>query len=325
MATSRQLVGMIQSHLARDDDRFLAIAEQIAKEAGKAGRGKFADDLQRIVDTARNNPELNRRSAPVPISRPRGELAELLSASYPRLSLGEVVLGDDLARNLRQVVREHQLHDDLAAYGLQPRRKLLLSGPSGTGKTMTAAAIAGELSLPLFTVLLDGVITKFMGESAAKLRLIFDAMNTVRGVYFFDEVDALATARANENDIGEARRMLNSFLQFIEGDQSSSLIIAATNHRSLLDSAIFRRFDAAFTYAKPSVEEARRVIRNNLVAIPQDELDWDRIDEVSAGLSHADLAAGAMQAARLAVLDNNSRLSTDLLVLAIRDRHAIHN
>ena len=234
-------------------------------------------------------------------------------------------MGDDLSRNLRQVVREHQLHDDLAAYGLQPRRKLLLSGPSGTGKTMTAAAIAGELSLPLFTVLLDGVITKFMGESAAKLRLIFDAMNTVRGVYFFDEVDALATARANENDIGEARRMLNSFLQFIEGDQSSSLIIAATNHRSLLDSAIFRRFDAAFTYAKPSVEEARRVIRNNLVAIPQDELDWDRIDEVSAGLSHADLAAGAMQAARLAVLDNNNRLSTDLLVLAIRDRHAIHN
>src|SRR3546814_1341440 len=71
---------------------------------------------------------------------------------------------------------------------------------------MTAAAIAGELSMPLFTILLDGVINKYMGESAAKLRLIFDSMHHSRGVYFFDEVDALATARGNENDVGEARR-----------------------------------------------------------------------------------------------------------------------
>lgn len=324
MATSRQLVGMIQSHLARDDDRFLAITDQIAKDAGKAGRGKFSEELQRIVDAARNARDLESKASPVPISRPRGELVELLSATYPELSLGDVVLSEHLARNLRQLVREHQMRDELAAYGLQPRRKLLLSGPSGTGKTMTAAAIAGELSLPLFTVLLDGVITKFMGESAAKLRLIFDSMNTVRGVYFFDEVDALATARAQENDIGEARRMLNSFLQFIEGDKSNSLIIAATNHKSLLDPAIFRRFDAAFVYAKPSKTEARRVVRNNLLSVPQEDIDWEKVDEVANGLSQADLASGAVQAARLAVLDNGGRLTTGLLVSAIRDRHAIH-
>jgi SpoVK/Ycf46/Vps4 family AAA+-type ATPase len=315
---------MIQSHLARDDDRFLAITDQIAKDAGKAGRGKFSEELQRIVDAARNARDLESKSSPVPISRPRGELVELLSATYPELSLGDVVLSEHLARNLRQLVREHQMRDELAAYGLQPRRKLLLSGPSGTGKTMTAAAIAGELSLPLFTVLLDGVITKFMGESAAKLRLIFDSMNTVRGVYFFDEVDALATARAQENDIGEARRMLNSFLQFIEGDKSNSLIIAATNHKSLLDPAIFRRFDAAFVYAKPSKTEARRVVRNNLLSVPQEDIDWEKVDEVANGLSQADLASGAVQAARLAVLDNGGRLTTGLLVSAIRDRHAIH-
>src|SRR3546814_13537589 len=88
---------------------------------------------------------------------------------------------------------------------------------------MTAAAIAGELSMPLFTILLDGVINKYMGESAAKLRLIFDSMHHSRGVYFFDEVDALATARGNENDVGEARRVLTSFLQFLEEDKSRSI------------------------------------------------------------------------------------------------------
>ncbi|WP_249364437.1 AAA family ATPase, partial [Pseudoalteromonas ruthenica] len=136
----------------------------------------------------------------------------------------------------------------LKNHGLSPRRKVLLVGPPGTGKTYTASVLAGELDYPLFQVRLDGVITKYLGESSAKLRQVFDAIREVRGVYFFDEFDALGSNRSAGNDVGEARRLLNSFLQMIEQDESNSLIICATNHIEILDHALFRRFDDVIKY-----------------------------------------------------------------------------
>jgi SpoVK/Ycf46/Vps4 family AAA+-type ATPase len=146
----------------------------------------------------------------------------------------------------------------------------------------------------------------------------------MRGVYFFDEVDALATSRASDNDVGEARRMLNSFLQFLEEENSHSIIIAATNHRTLLDAAIFRRFHGAFVFGPPSPAEARKVLRNHLLQFNRDELDWDAIDPQTGGLSHADLAAAAEDAARDAVLDHDGQLDADLLIRALRDRAELH-
>ena len=102
-------------------------------------------------------------------------------------------------------------------------------GPPGTGKTMSASALAGEFNLPLFEIRLDGLITKYMGETAAKLRLVFDAIAEMRGIYLFDEFDSIGAQRSMMNDVGEIRRVLNSFLQFIEQDKSDSLILAATN------------------------------------------------------------------------------------------------
>ena len=122
---------------------------------------------------------------------------------------------------------------------------------------MTAAAVAGELGLPLFSIQLDGLITKYMGETAAKLRVVFDAIQATRGVYLFDEFDALGGERGSKNDVGEIRRVLNSFLQFLEQDESDSLVLGATNHAGLLDRALFRRFDAVLEYALPTPEESR--------------------------------------------------------------------
>jgi SpoVK/Ycf46/Vps4 family AAA+-type ATPase len=148
-------------------------------------------------------------------------------------------------------------------------------------------------------------------------------MNATRAVYFFDEVDALAASRSMENDIGEARRMLNSFLQFLEDDQSRSVIIAATNHRSLLDAALFRRFHSAFAYAKPSIEEARKVLTNNLPTFDLSGIEWPKIDKFAPTLSQADLVAAAEDAGREAVLDNQGVLTTELLFRALQDRASI--
>src|SRR5208337_5606310 len=129
-------------------------------------------------------------------------------------------------------------------------------------KTMSASALAGEFGLPLFEIRLEGLITKFMGETAAKLRLVFDAIAETRGVYFFDEFDAIGAKRTERNDVGEIRRVLNSFLQFLEQDESDSLIIAATNHPELLDPALHRRFDDVIEYALPDPDVARRILKN---------------------------------------------------------------
>lgn len=323
MASSQQVLAMIRSHAAGDSEQFFSIAEHIANEARRSGKTKVAADIAAMVERLRQAPS-GKSSRPIPMATPRGELAGLVRASYPEVNLQDLVLGADLGRRITRLVREHREIEALRDSGLLPRRKFLFSGPPGTGKSMTAAAIAGDLGLPLFSVLLDGVITKFMGETAAKLRLIFDAMYTARGVYFFDEVDALAARRATENDIGEARRMLNSFLQFLEEDQSDSIIIAATNHRELLDPAIFRRFHTVFVYAKPTREEARRVLQNHLLSFKTETFDWDAIDAETGDLSQADLVAAAADAARDAVLDNSGELTTAIMLQALWDRASIH-
>ncbi|GAN51448.1 putative AAA ATPase [Methylobacterium sp. ME121] len=313
---------MIRSHADGDSGHFLAIAEHIADEAARSGKTKVADDINAAVKRAklRSTPQ----AKPTPIAAARGELAGMMRATYPDVRMADLVVGRDIERRLRRLVREHEEAEALQAKGLTPRRKFLFSGPPGTGKSMTASAIAGELGLPLMTVLLDGIITKYMGETAAKLRLVFDAMMTTRGVYLFDEVDALASRRSSENDIGEARRMLNSFLQFLEDDASGSIVIAATNLRSLLDPAIFRRFDAAFVYDKPSPEDARRVLVKHLHAFDLSVLDWERIDGCTPGLSQADIVAAASDAARDAVLDNGSEITTEFVCQALTDRTIVH-
>ena len=171
---------------------------------------------------------------------------------------------------------EQRQQQNLRDHGLQPRRKLLLVGPPGSGKTMTAAVLAGELHLPLFTIVLDGLITKFMGETAAKLRLVFDAMQATRGVYFFDEFDAIGARRGERQDVGEIRRVLNSFLQFLEQDESHGLIVAATNHPELLDKALFRRFDDVIEYSVPDAVLAEALLRARLDRFDTRGLAWSR-------------------------------------------------
>ncbi|MEW5685244.1 MAG: AAA family ATPase [Pseudomonadota bacterium] len=321
MASSKQLIAMIRSHAAGDDERFLAIAGHIASDARKSGHHRMAQEIDTLVGALREEAGERRvASRPTLIAAPRGELASLVRASYPELRLSDVVLADDVEVRLRRIIREHRERGVLAERGLQPRRKLLLSGPPGTGKSMTAAAIAGELGLPLFTVLLDGVITKFMGETAAKLRIVFDAMQGARGVYFFDEVDALATRRGAENDIGEARRMLNSFLQFLDEDSSGSLILAATNHQELLDRAIFRRFEATIRYGLPPADHVRRILTQRLPQFDLSAVSWVEVATAAEGLSQADLTAAADDAARDAVLEAEGKLTSSTLLRAISER-----
>ena len=320
MASGTQIKALLQSHLERDDRRFFAVAMQLAADEARRGHGKLAQELRDLVDEAKGRIDA---SSPVPISRPRGELATLLEAVYPKARLADIVLNDTLNKQIGRVIREQRHAGRILEHGLSPRRKLLLMGPSGTGKTLTASILAGELGLPLLQVRLDGLITKFMGETAAKLRLIFDATHRTRGVYFFDEFDAIGSQRGLSNDVGEIRRVLNSFLQMIEQDGSHSLIVSATNHPGILDTALFRRFDDVLHYGRPDGEQIVRLLKARIGHRAETRIGWQALANAAEGLSFADITRATNEALKDAIIHGRPKLSRRDVAATLSERKEI--
>jgi SpoVK/Ycf46/Vps4 family AAA+-type ATPase len=262
------------------------------------------------VDRSRDNPESPRAGAQAGRTKQApalpAELAGILSMRHPGMVLRVMVLDAELAERLAQVISEQRLRLRLEEFGLKPMRKLLLIGTPGTSKTMRAAALAGELGLPLFTIQLAGLILRFLGETAAKLRLVFEGLAQQRGVYFFDEFDALGAERGDRQDVGEIRRVLNSFLQFLEQNSSASLVLAATNHGALLDRGLFCRFDSVLFCAIPAGAIAAKVIMARRGFLDCSAVDWQEATAHGSGLSHAELVLAREQAAKQTVLANRA-------------------
>ena len=327
MASSDQLKALIKSHLSRDEGQFLSVAMQVAAHEAKLGHGKLAEELREMIDAAKTRVGQDASGRLVAIgstAKPRSELAGLLTVSHPANRLGDLILDEVATSQLQRVVKEQRQLVRIKEHGLAPRRKLLLVGPPGTGKTVSAAALAGELGLPLFLVRLDSLITKYMGETAAKLRQVFDAVADMRGVYFFDEFDAIGSQRGVGNDVGEIRRVLNSFLQMIEQDHSNSLIIAATNHPEVLDYALYRRFDDVVEYRLPSADQAHGLIRARLGTFaPKPFAKKGQWAEQVEGLSHAEISRAVDAAVKDAILHDQTKVQPAELGRALEERRLI--
>jgi SpoVK/Ycf46/Vps4 family AAA+-type ATPase len=325
MASAEQLKALVKSHIDRDDRQFFSVAMQVAAHEAKSGHGKLAEELRDMIDAAKSHSLSGEQASKlVPLARPRGELANLLTVTYPKDRLADMVLDSQVAAQIDRILKEQRLQLRIREHGLSPRRKLLLVGPPGTGKTMTASVLSGELGIPLLSVRLDALITKFMGETAAKLRQVFDAVTDVRGVYFFDEFDAIGSQRSLANDVGEIRRVLNSFLQMIENDHSNSLIVAATNHAEVLDYALFRRFDDVIEYHLPTATQAATLLRSRLGRFAPKPFPLKKaITAHVEGLSYAEIRRAVDEAIKEAVMRGDSRVKREVLARALEDRHKL--
>ncbi len=321
MASADQLKALLQSHIEGDESQFYSIAMQLAAHEAKVGHGRLAKELRELIDKAKSQ---RGRLQAIPLTKPRGGLSGLLSVDYPKLRLNDMVLSRSIGDRLKRLIKEHSQIRKIRIHGLSPRKKLLLVGPPGTGKTLTASVLAGELGLPLFVVRLDSLMTKYMGETAGKLRLIFDAIQQTRGVYLFDEFDSIGSQRGMGNDVGEIRRVLNSFLQMVEQDDSDSLLIAATNHPELLDRALFRRFDDVIEYHLPDQKETIATLKSRLVAFKTGRIAWTKIARQAEGLSYGDLTRACEDAIKDIIIHNRDKVMQTDLAHALEERKNLH-
>lgn len=321
MASAAQLKALLQSHADGDDSRFYSVGLQLAAAEARKGHADLAKELRNIVEKTRTrDSQRGAHENILHIAQPQGEVADLLTVRQPAARLSDLILDEAAATHVRRVLHEQSQIDKLKSHGLRARQTLLLTGPPGCGKTLTASAIAGELGLPIFIVRLESLMTRYLGETAAKLRLIFEAVEKTRAVYLFDEFDSIGIARGSENDVGEMRRVLNSFLVFVENHRGNSVIIAATNHGHLLDRALYRRFDDLIELGLPGVELAERTFRERLAGQKSQRLSYARIAAAAEGLSFAEITRVCEESIKDILLHDKKILTTSDVMRVISER-----
>lgn len=306
VATADQIKSLIKAHIDSDNDKFKTVVLQIAAYEAKHGHDTFARELKQTADKIGKT-----KGTVLRLNNPNG----MFLMEIPSNRLNDLIVSEELSNRIFRILSEFRNKSKLEKYGLSNRRKILLEGRPGTGKTFTASVIASELDLPLYTVQMDKVVTKFMGETSAKLRQIFDSIAISTGVYFFDEFDAIGADRGLDNEVGEARRILNSFLQFIEQDTSESIIIAATNNQKLLDQALFRRFDDVLHYAMPSESEIVRLFDYKLKSYDRYFFVSSDLVSKAKSLSHAEIIRACDDAIKHSILNGTSIDNEQLMKL----------
>lgn len=321
MPTASQIKALLASHSAGDSERFHSVALQMAAAEARKGHQKLADEIRALVNEARRQAQSGSTHQKVhSLATPQGEAGELLEATETHLRLADLVLEDSLRERVERIVQEQKNLSKLKERNLRPRQRLLFTGPPGCGKTITASALANELRLPLFVVRLDSLISRYLGESLSKLRLIFDAAEKHRAVYLFDEFDSIGYTRDASGDVGEMRRVLNAFLVFIEKMKSNSLVVAATNYGQRLDQALFRRFDDLVEFGLPDTPQIRKTIERLLRDVENEEFDWKKIEPAAKELSYAEITRATEEAIKEMIIRDLDEVTNQALVGALTER-----
>lgn len=245
MARADLLVDIVKAGAEGNHELFRKALEALVAEERSKQHNVLADQLAahlRIAGSAVRN------SRPHDTNGDRTSFVEI----RPRRSLGSLVLPSVALEACREVVEEHHRADLLRSHGLEPRHRILLSGPPGNGKTTLAEALAFELGVPLLVVRYESIIGSYLGETAVRLAKLFALVRTERCVLFFDEFDVIGKERGDVHETGEIKRVVSSLLLQVDQLPSHVVVVAATNHSELLDRAAWRRFQVRLPLPVPT-------------------------------------------------------------------------
>lgn len=323
--TGESIRKMLVAHYKSDEEAFRTAIEEYIAEEQRKNHHVVARDLQRLLGNyggshATELDSLALLGVPshnLPHDKERGVL--LVDVSEARRSLDTLVLSEPIRAAVIRLIRENRCTDILRAHGLKPMRKVLFCGPPGCGKTVAAEAIARELYLPLVLVRFDAIVSSYLGETAANLRKVFDFARTRPMLLLFDEFDAIGKQRTLEDEHGELKRVVNSFLQMLDSYKGEALIIAATNYQGLLDNALWRRFDDILYFDKPDVATIHALLLGYLRQVEMaPDVQLKPLAERLVGMSHADIERIANDTIKETVLKNSPILMPEILEEAVQ-------
>lgn len=309
MARADLLKKLFQCFAVHDDDGFRQTADEIIAEESRSNHHVLAEDLRAIL--SRRNGDAVKSHMPTPmISLPRDsrDAASLVTIREPVATMEDVILDDGTRLRVDRVMDENRSRDRLAAFNLRPKQKLLFCGPPGCGKTLTAEATAHELGLPFALTRVDAVVSSYLGETSANLRRVFDFATANPCVLLLDEFDSIGKSRDDLHEVGELKRVVNSFLQMLDGFSGQGLVIAATNHQSLLDPALWRRFDEVIYFPKPTANEIVLLVKMLLRGVEKEAFEPSSLARSFKGFAHSEICDVVNGAIKKMVLSGGSVL-----------------
>ncbi len=320
----KRLMTAIAMESQQDLDKLAQTIVDVEKEYGHT---RLADELERILahtkpvdqPTSRSiSTSANRQLQSLPVNR---RDKSLLVTMVQRDALEHhIVLPPAIEQRFSRIESEYAARERLLLHGLLPRKTILLYGPPGCGKTLSAQRVAWNVGLPLMKVRFDALVSSYFGESATNLRSVFDAAKEQPCVLLLDECDFIARSRVGSTDIGEVSRIVNTLLQLMEDYDAPGLLIATTNIEKSLDQALFRRFDDVFRVPLPGKVEIEKLLRMTLSGVELTRgVKWSELVDHLEGLSAAMVVKAAQSAAKSAVLGGKTAVEQSHLLDAISE------
>jgi SpoVK/Ycf46/Vps4 family AAA+-type ATPase len=310
-----ELIKMLfQAYADNDNKEFVQVANEIIKDEEKKKHNLLAKDLKKILSAMpQNNSTLNtiskRYKTNIPIPRDTEKGFPLFEIREHYLNFDDLILTKELKERLKDIIEEIKNIEILGAYGIRPKQKILFCGPPGTGKTLSSRVMSSVIGFPLVYIRFDSIVSSFLGETATNLRKIFDFIEQGEWVVLFDEFDIVGKKRDDPYEHGEIKRVVNNFMQMMDDYRGKSLLIAATNHQHLLDTAIWRRFDEILFFDMPDAHRREKLFKKYLRVLKKSkDLEISKLAVMTEGFSPADIAQICEEALRRIILEDRKEI-----------------
>lgn len=262
MENSDLVISLVRASASDDKGTVRTVVESLIADAKRKQQGVFAEKLGHALDLMVSGRQRDESGFPVTTGT---RAHDHIGQRVPTVQLNDLFLAKKTRRLVEDLLEEQLRSSLLQSHGVDPRNRVLLVGPPGNGKTSLAEAMAETLSVPFFVVRYESVIASSLGETATRLKHVFDYVRTTPCVLFFDDFDTIAKERDDRRETGEVKRVVTSLLMQIDELPSYTLVVAASNHHELLDRAVWRRFQVRIALPMPTQKGLKEYFERKLV------------------------------------------------------------